>query len=96
MLTIKNIKEIVSKIGQKYGIKNAYLFGSYARGEATEDSDVDIIIDKGEMKTYNSYFHMCEELEQELGTDVDLLTNESIKPRFFERIKNDRILLYGA
>lgn len=42
MLTIEEIKAAVEKVGKKYGIKNAYLFGSYAKGEATEDSDVDI------------------------------------------------------
>lgn len=96
MLTVDEIKKIVSKIGKRYGIKNAYLFGSYAKGRATSSSDVDIIIEKGNLKTYDAYFNMCEELESELGTSVDLLTNESVKPYFYERIKNDRILLYGV
>ena len=50
----------------RHGVKNAYLFGSYAKQTATENSDVDV------------------------------LTTESIKPRFFELIKDDRVLLYGA
>ena len=96
MLTIESIRTIVSEIGKKYVIKKAYLFGSYAKGKANNDSDVDIIIEKGELNTYKDYFYMCEELEKELGTNVDLLTSDSIRPNFFERIKNDRILLYGV
>ncbi|MBR1486583.1 MAG: nucleotidyltransferase domain-containing protein [Synergistaceae bacterium] len=96
MLTINEISNIVSKLGKKYGIKNAYLFGSYAKGLANEDSDIDIIIDRGELNTYDSYYDLHEELVNELGTEVDLLATDGIKPRFFELIKNDRILLYGA
>lgn len=95
MLTIDEIKTAVSKVGKKYGIKNAYLFGSYAKGTATEGSDVDLIIDKGDVRTYKDYFHMCEDLEGELGTDVDVTSEEGMFSGFFDLIKNDRILLYG-
>ena len=96
MLTINNIKEIVSRIGKKYGIKNAYLFGSYARGEANENSDVDIIIDRGDIKTFDDFADFRYELVNALGTDVDLITTVSVKPKFFDLIKNDRVLLYGV
>ena len=96
MLTVEKIKKIVAKVSKEYGVKNAYLFGSYARGEAHKGSDIDIIIDKGELQTYNLYCDMKFALEDKLGTKVDLLTMEGIKPRFFELIKGDRILLYGA
>lgn len=96
MLTIDNIKQAVTKIGKKYGIKSAYLFGSYARGEANENSDIDIIIERGEIKNYNAYADFRFELENELGTDdIDILTMDGVKPRFYELIKNDRIVLYG-
>lgn len=96
MLTVKEIKRVVTKVGKKYGIKSAYLFGSYAKNSANENSDVDLIIDRGAVRTYKDYIHLCDELENDLGVDVDLLSVDGIKPRFFERIKNDRILLYGA
>ena len=48
MLTIDEIKAKVAPICKEYGIKRAYLFGSYARGDATEDSDVDIRIEPSE------------------------------------------------
>ena len=96
MLKVEDIKKAVSKFGKQYGIKNAYLFGSYAKGVANEKSDVDIIIEKGNLQTYKAYSGLLYSLEDELGTSVDLLTMDGVKPRFFELIKNDRILLYGA
>ena len=95
MLTIPKIREVVSRVGKKYGIKNAFLFGSYANNSATDNSDVDLIIEKGDVRTYKQFFHLCEELESELGTEVDLLTKESVRPRFFDSIKDERIQLYG-
>ena len=44
MYSIDEIKEIVKPILKKYDVRKAYIFGSYARGEATEESDVDIMI----------------------------------------------------
>lgn len=96
ILTIQQIKDTVSKYGEKYGIKSAYLFGSYAKNAATSDSDVDILIEKGEIKSYDDYCDLKFAIEDELNADVDLLTSESLKPRFFELIKNDRVLLYGT
>lgn len=96
MLSIAEIKKKVATIGQKYGIKNAYLFGSYAKGEANGSSDVDLIIDKGNIRTYRDYYYFHQELEQELGTKVDITSEDSMFPHFFDLIKNDRILLYGA
>ncbi|MBR0480364.1 nucleotidyltransferase domain-containing protein [Candidatus Saccharibacteria bacterium] len=96
MLTIDEIKAAVTKVGKKYGIKNAYLFGSYARGEANEDSDVDVIIDAGKIRSYLGLSGFRVELVNELGKDVDVLTDDGVHPKFFEFIKNDRILVYGS
>lgn len=96
MLTIEQIKKAVTKIGKKYGIKNAYLFGSYARGEAKDDSDVDIIIDGGKIRTMFELSGFRLELIEELGgTEVDVVTTDGAKPKFFDLIKKDRVRLYG-
>lgn len=96
MLTIPEIKAAVVKVGKKYGIKSAYLFGSYATGEAREGSDVDVIMERGNIKTYDAYYDAHRELEKELGTEVDLLSVDGVRPKFYEMIKNDWIPLYGA
>ena len=96
MLTINEIKDAVEKVGKKYGIKSAYLFGSYARGEANEDSDVDIIIDRGEIRGMQLSGFRLDLIDELGGVEVDVLTTKSVRPKFFEFIKNDRKLLYGA
>lgn len=98
MLTIDEIRNAVSKVGKKYGIKSAYLFGSYAKNTATERSDVDLIIDDGgNIKSLIGLSGFRLDLIDELGgVDVDVLTEDGMKPRFFELIKGDRVLIYGA
>lgn len=98
MLTINEIKRAVAAVGKKYGIKNAYLFGSYARGTASEDSDVDVIIDdggniRGLVELSGFRLDLIDELG---GIDVDVLTSDAVKEPFLDFIKNDRVLLYGA
>lgn len=96
MLTIDEIKAAITKVGKKYNIKQAYLFGSYAKGEATEDSDVDILIDdNGNIKGLFELSGFRLELMDELGADVDVLTTDGMRPKFFDLIKNDRVLIYG-
>lgn len=96
MLTVERIKTVVAELGRKYGIKSAYLFGSYARGEANENSDVDIIIEKGRVQSFNVFADFRYDLVNELGTEVDLITTVGVRPKFFDFIKDDRILLYDA
>ena len=48
VFTIEEIVSLVKPIAEKYGIKEIYLFGSYARGEADEDSDLDFLVFGGE------------------------------------------------
>ena len=97
MLTIDEIKRAVTKVGRKYGVKNAYLFGSYAKGTAHEGSDVDLIIDDG--GNIKSLFELSgfrlDVMDELGGTSVDVLTMDGVKERFLSLIKNDRILVYG-
>lgn len=96
MLTISQIRDKVAKIGQRYGIKSAYLFGSYAKNLANDQSDIDIVIDKGNIHSFKDFYHFRTDLEAELGTNVDILTEASLRPGLRDLIKNDRILLYTA
>ena len=96
MLTIDEIKTAVTKVGKKYGIKNAYLFGSYAKGKATEESDVDILIDRGDIRTYRDYSHFWDDLEDELGKEVDVATEEGMYPQILRIVNKHKVFLYGA
>ena len=46
MFTLDEIRERVTPVARKYGLKAVYVFGSYARNEATSDSDIDILVDR--------------------------------------------------
>ena len=98
MLTIEKIKEIITPICKKYGVKRAYLFGSYARNEATEKSDVDIRIESGKIRGLFQLSGFRLDLVEALGTEVDLLRvlpHPQFK-RFRENLKRDEILLYES
>jgi hypothetical protein len=64
-----------------YGVKRIAIFGSFARGEQSRDSDVDVLVEfcKGR-KTYDNYIELKFFLEETLGRNVDLVVKEAIKP----------------
>ena len=77
---IKIMKEHKEELKKKYKIKKIKIFGSYARGEQKERSDIDIIVDFEETLTLIELIRLEEEIERILGIKVDLLTEESISP----------------
>lgn len=75
--TIEEIKKYIFQILRKYGIQRAYIFGSYARNEATKNSDVDIMIVGGEqLKTILDMAGFEIELRNILKKDVDVISEE--------------------
>lgn len=93
MSTISEIQSIVSKLAQEYGAERVYLFGSYARGEATEESDIDLRIDKGSIRGLQ-FAGLLGSLEDELGKKVDLISTNGMDSRFLSAIAPEEILLY--
>ena len=85
ILTIKQIKERIKPIMEKHGINDVYLFGSYARGEANFNSDVDIYCDKGDVDTLFKSVDFGEELEKALGKKVDVVTIGSYMHDYFKK-----------
>ena len=104
--TIHEITEIITPIAKKYHLKAVYLFGSYARGTATESSDIDLLIDTSgtEIKTLLDLGAVYCELEDALQKPIDLLTTSSFtqKPQmpsevsFRETVDNERKVLYAV
>ena len=91
---IDEIKEIAVPIAQKYGIKRLSLFGSYARGDAKEDSDLDFIIDKGELRGLIQYNSLVRNFEEKFNCHVDLITTGVSDKEFLNTILKDEVLLY--
>ena len=94
MLRIEDIQEVVIKYGRKYGAEKIYLFGSYARGDATEHSDVDLRIDKGDIVGGIALAGLLLDIERELGVQVDLATTGSLSKDFLSAIRDEEKLLY--
>lgn len=94
VLTISKIKKIIIPILNKYGITDINLFGSYARGEANSNSDVDIYCDRGNIKNLVEQGKMEDKLEEALGKEVDIVFSSSKMDSFFkEQIMEDMIKL---
>ena len=92
ILTIKQIKEKIRPVITKHGIKDVYLFGSYARGEATRNSDVDIYCDKGDVKGLFESVGLIKEFEEALGKKVDVVTIGSQMNDYFRtQLEEDMI-----
>ena len=90
MLLKKN--KIILK--DKYGITSLYLFGSTARGDQTEKSDINLFV---ETQTANPFLlqDAKEFLEEEIGTTVDIIRDhENLNPRLRKRILKDGITIF--
>lgn len=96
-LAINDIRRIVVPLARKYRVKSLALFGSYARGDADSDSDVDILIDCGQgritgMLTYLSFVH---DLEAALNCHVDVVTSGISDKEFLSAITQEAMELYA-
>ena len=95
ILTIKQIKTIIKPILHKYGITNINIFGSYARGDANENSDIDIYCDRGNINTFIDQGLLEDELEKALNKKVDLIFDSSEVDEYFKnQIIEDMIKLW--
>ena len=95
ILTIDEIVSITKGVFDEYNVSYAYLFGSYAKGKATEKSDIDILI-SAEI-TGIKFFDLVETLREKLGKKVDLLNLEQLKDNsaLVNEILKDGIKIYG-
>ena len=72
------------------------IFGSMARGEATEDSDVDLLVKFSKRKSLLSLVRLEREMSMALDRKVDLLTEDAISPYLRDRIKRELKVIYGC
>ena len=92
--TIDQIRDIVSPIAASYGVRSLSLFGSYARGEAKDNSDIDLLIDRTGMSGGWTIGGLYADLADALGKELDLVTTTGADQDFIGRIQNDAINLY--
>lgn len=86
MNVIETITEHKKEIKKKYGVKKIGVFGSYVRGEQTETSDVDLLVEF-EKPTFDNFMDLLFFLEDLFGKTVDLTTNRGMSPYISPRIE---------
>ena len=95
LLTVDQIKEICAEIFADYAVDYCYLFGSYAKGKATDTSDIDLLISTP--TTGMRFYDLVEALRESLRKQVDVLNYEQLKdnPNLVNEILKDGIKIYG-
>lgn len=93
--TTDQIKKILFPVFQEYKVRKAFLFGSYVKGKAKAESDVDIVVDSGLRGL--SFYGLLEDVVTSLDKEVDLLDVSQIKPEseIDREIKETGVLIYG-
>ncbi len=95
ILTMDEIKNEVTALAEKYRIDSVYLFGSYARDEATIDSDLDVLVIGGDQFQLTNVFAFAEDLGEALQKDVDVYEIHEVNEgsEFQEEIMKERLLI---
>ncbi|MCL2145004.1 MAG: nucleotidyltransferase domain-containing protein [Endomicrobia bacterium] len=93
--TINEIKKMCGAVAKKHGVNKVYLFGSYAKGKADKDSDIDICIEKGKIRTLFQLSDFYMDINKAFGKNVDVVTTKGVKRNFKNSIKKDFIEIYG-
>lgn len=92
--TIEEIRKIAVPVAKQYGVEKVALFGSYAKGEQRETSDIDLIIKKGDLSGYFAFCGFVNTLEERLGTHVDVLTYSALEKSLIKDSVKNEVVLY--
>ena len=103
--TIEEITRRITPVAEKYKLPAVYLFGSYARGDATADSDVDLLVDTAGTNLRGLAFGgLYNDFEEALGVSIDLITVASLEQptdrrgqlHFREAVRKERKMIYAV
>ena len=87
-------RDEILQICAKYGARNVRVFGSVARGEADEQSDIDLLVEFEPNRSLLDHAGLWVELQELLGVKVDVVSERGLKPRIRQRVLQEAILLY--
>ena len=95
VLSLEQLESELKRLIRRYGAQRAYLFGSYARGEAHADSDVDVLVVGGPRFVPSDIFAIAEELYLAFGKRVDVYEVEELEKDtpFYRSVIDDRVLV---
>ncbi len=90
---LREKREQILAIAAKYGARNVRIFGSVARGDADEKSDVDLVMDFDDSSSLMDHAALLLELEELLGRKVDVAPEKHLRPRIRKRVLEETIPL---
>ncbi len=88
---ISFLKAHKEEITKKFGVKKIGLFGSYIRGDASENSDIDIAVEMEDQNLFRNFFELEQYLRTNLKKNIDLGIESTIKPAVKKRILEEMI-----
>lgn len=107
-LTIEDIAAKIAPVAKRYALRHVWLFGSCARGDAREDSDVDLLITRegSSVKSLLDLSGLYIDFQKALGTELDLVTLEGLEhelnrhrpstERFHETVDKEKVMIYAS
>jgi uncharacterized protein len=88
---IKEKREDILRIAKKHGAYNIRVFGSVVRGEAKQDSDLDILIDLEPNRSLLDHAGLIVDLQETMNCKVDVVTEKGLRPRIRDVILREAI-----
>jgi predicted nucleotidyltransferase len=90
---LKAKRDEILQVCVKYGARNVRVFGSVARGEADEQSDIDLLVEFEPNRSLLDHAGLWVELQELLGVKVDVVSERGLKPRIRQRVLQEAIPL---
>lgn len=91
--TILEHRDEILRLARKHGVKTLRLFGSVARGDERPDSDLDLLVKMEPGRSLLDHIALKQDLEDLLGRDVDVVTEQSLHPRLRDRVLREAVSL---
>ena len=88
---LREKREEIFRIAARHGARNVRLFGSVARDDADDDSDIDLLVDMEPGRSLLDHAALWLELQAALGRKVDVVSERGIKPRIRDRVLQEAI-----
>ncbi|MBI4118768.1 MAG: nucleotidyltransferase family protein [Parcubacteria group bacterium] len=92
---IEMLKKDMVPVLERNNVDFAALFGSYARGEAKSDSDVDLLVRFGKPKSLFDIAGLQIEIEDTISKEVDIVTEDALSPYIKDNVIRDSVVIYG-
>ena len=92
---MEQLRALVAPVAKDFGVRSVYAFGSYGRGQANGESDLDLRIEAGAIRSLFALADFRQTLEDRLNIPVDVVTSDIDDRDFLRAIARDEVLLYA-